>query len=270
MADKLLSTGGAGDWDSANTWSGDPKPANNDRAICPTGLDLDIVTGHTDENGVDLDLFQTSPGFLGDIGSSGNALYISADKMILRGSGNNWIKIGDAVTDLIIVDTLRTATTEIEVTSGEVLTRLLLLRGNVVVTGANGTIGTLVVHYHSSINTDVSLTINSGAGTTTVYIQNGGIVTAHNVFTGATVHAGTLTKETNTVTNLLDIPGGTVIFKPAATIGTVQVAGKLDLTQSTNAKTLSESYLLPGGELVFDDLTAFTVPLIDATFGVKT
>ena len=102
MANQYWGGGVSGDWDTAGNWTS-AKPGNNDNVIFPASTTQAITSGQTDENAIDVDLLWFQEGFDANVGSSGNELYISADKLIYEGGGQLWFKAGDTVCDLVII-----------------------------------------------------------------------------------------------------------------------------------------------------------------------
>jgi hypothetical protein len=251
-------------WDSGDgaydTGFGGGQPASNDTVIYPASNTQAVTSQHTDENAVDCDLIWWQQGYDANIGSSGNELYTSADKLIFEGGGQLWFKAGDTVCDLTIIKA-RPATSAITSvnlngTGTTDYTDVRIQRGNVAIGASLSTMTSLW------IGRDTIVSIAAGT-TITDYRQSGGSVTCHSTLTNAEIQGGTFNLDTVVTGTAFDVRGGLVNILFGGTHPLINVYdGMLDLTQSGSLKTVTTLNMW-GGDYKTNALVTFTNPVND-------
>lgn len=258
------------DWDVTGNWLEGVVPINDDSVVLSalavrgpqTNVDQTAKNGGA---GIDLDLLYSHPGFKYAVGSSGNPLKVGCDKLVVMGSGEFWYQNAPAGLDTdIAYITAATPGTLVNL-GGDTITELFALRGTIALDATLGAMTRLHVGYMDTRQSDVTLKINSAAGTLTDLFQGGGRVFADNLISNAVVYGGELEKGSTTAITVLDVMAtGNVIYNSSGTITTARVRGRLDLTKSSDAKTITTCIIFPGGDLKkIDELHTFTNPIVD-------
>jgi len=252
--------GSTGVWDTGGNWSGAAKPGANDTAIFPASNTQAVTSGHTDENGVDVDLLWIQEGYDAAIGGSGSELYISADKVVHEGGGALWLKAGDTVTDEVIINATSASAgmtnATLNGTGTTDYTAITVLRGNVTIGGTLSNVTTLTIGKRTNPVGDAIVTQSSGSTVVTVW-QYGGSYTTDSAITTCNLINGVINQDTATTTTLNQF-GGTFNYLFGGTITTVNLYGGLfDPTRSGVAKTISTLNVY-GGTYRDNALTTYT------------
>jgi hypothetical protein len=203
------------------------------------------------QTAVDLDLLLVEPGYSQNIGADGNELTISTDVLKFFGSGNFYYADGDTTTDLALINS-GSMSNSIEL-GGDTITDCTILRGTVTLAGTIGTMTTLRVGYVTNRESDVKLTIASGATAYTTVYQVGGIVTCASAATTWDQSAGTSTFSGSVAMTTLHLRGGRMHYTSTGTLTTAWVYGGAVLDLSGGQKTVSTLYILPGGKAIYDE-----------------
>ena len=234
-----------GDWDNNASWSGGVPPANGDTVIFPANNSVSVTSNQDGQGAVDLAALLIQPGYVGNIGSSGTHLIISADRIVHEGSGTLFYTDGAGTTDNVIVNAVGNAAAA--TFSGTSLTRIVVLGGKVTLDGSIAAVANLEVSYVNAMQSDAEVIIENGAGTITTLLMSGGIVSSSAVITTAYVSGGILIQvSTGGAITTLYCLGGTVRYNTVSTLGEAQVlAGALDCraTKPSGASTLTISLL---------------------------
>jgi len=249
-----------GVWDTGANWSGASKPGANDTVIFPANSTQAVTSGHTDENGVDVDLLWIQEGYNAAIGGSGSELYMSADKIIHEGGGALWFKAGDTVTDEVIINAQSSSSgmtnATLNGTGTTDYTAITILRGKVALGATLSTLTTLTIGSRTNAATDASVTMAAGSTATTVW-QYGGTFANDSAITTLNLINGIINQDTATITTV-NMFGGTLNFLFGGTITTVnQYGGLFDPTRSGVAKTITTLNIY-GGEYRRNALTTYT------------
>jgi hypothetical protein len=245
--------GATGDFNLGTNWVGSVAPGVADTALFNQGsqdVDTDVTTIAA------LDGFVVYPTYTGTLGGSGNEITSSINFVKHFGSSALWLKDAAGTTDDVFIQ-CADASTAVNLGSAT-MTRVTLNRGNVTIAADMGTIALLAVGQVSSAN-DCNVTITTGAGTVTEYIQRSGTVTAPNTITDGSVGGGILNKTgTTSVTNLNAYPGSTVNYKSSGTITWLRgFGGFVDL--GDKALTVTNAVYHPGFRIKYDPkLVTFT------------
>jgi hypothetical protein len=263
MADRQLLTGGATDWGLAGNWSGDggaKVPVTTDLAVIATGTQ-NVVTG-VDQTGDDLGGVVMSAGFSGDLGASGGRLILAADLVAHYGTGKLWLYAEDNAlalkVDRVLVCCGLGGEADIDGDAGA-LTLAECLRGTATF-GRSPT--TLVVGYKTNRSSDVTCTVQAGAGTVTTAHFFGGTITTNDAITTANFSGGRWTHAVGAITTLNAMAPGTVTLNASETVTTANVGngGVLDLMADHTTKTITTLNIYPDGNVLYDDAAADTDP----------
>jgi predicted lipoprotein with Yx(FWY)xxD motif len=256
MADTRVWTGGTDtDWSTPANWTAPTEPITGDTAIIPATTTRDIAG--SDESAVDLAAWLIEAGYLGNIGSSGSELNISASLIKFFGSGDFYFLDGAGTTDSVLINS-GSMTNSIEL-GGDTITDCTILRGTVTLAGTIGTMANLRIGHVTNRESDVVLTIAAGATAYTAVDQAGGTVTCGSAATTWNQTAGTSTFHGAIAMTTLNLKAGSMHYTSTGTLTTAWVYGGavLDLTGGT--KTVTDLYLLPGSEAIYDsDLVTIT------------
>ncbi len=247
--------GGTGDWGDNANWSGS-EPVSTDTAIIDAGsVTVNAGLGNT---AVDLALLWISPGYTGNIGSSGGRLEIAADLIVHLGSGELWLKCADnsagLSVDRMVICTANPSTVVNVSGDAGALDHVQVLRGTVTMSERPNTL--LEVGYKTSKGSDANVTVAAGAGVTADVIQNGGTLTTNDEITTMNFFGGRWTHATatDTLTEVNLLAPGNCVFNANATITTCRVGNgaTLDLMQSQHVKTITTLWEMPGGRVLMD------------------
>lgn len=249
MADTRVWTGGTDtDWSTAANWTAPTEPVNGDTAIIAAATARSIAG--SDESAVDLAAILVEAGYMGDIGAPGTPLYISADLVKFFGSGNFYYKDGAGTTDLVLINSGSMANA-IEL-AGDTITSCVILRGTVTLAGDITTMANLRIGYVTNRESDVILTIAATATAYTVVDQAGGVVTCGSAATTWNQTAGQTTYHGAIAMTTLNLKGGRMNYTSTGTLGTAWVYGGAVLDLTGGAKTVTDLYLLPDSEAIYD------------------
>lgn len=247
------------DWSTPGNWSAATEPVSNDIAIIPASS-AQAIAG-SDESAVDLDALLVEAGYLANIGSSGSELNISADLVKFFGSGNFYYLDGAGITDLVLINS-GSMSNAIEL-GGDTITACTILRGTVTLAGTIGTMANLRIGHVTNRESDVILTIAAGATAYTVVDQAGGVVTCGSVATTWNQSAGTSTYHGAIAMTTLNLKGGRMSYTSTGTLTTAWVYGGAVLDLTGGAKTVTDLYLLPGSEAIYDSSLVTVTTLHD-------
>jgi len=246
-----------GNWGNTASWTGAAVPVSNDIVIFPENNAVSVTSGLS-QAAVDLDALITKPGYIGNIGSSGTHLSISADRVLHEGSGTLYYTDGDGTTDLVIVNALGNVAAA--VFSGTALSRIVLLAGKTTLDASLAALTDLEIGFVNSPQSDAECVIENGAGTITNLLMSGGVVSSSAVITNAHLNAGILTQESvaGAITNLF-LAGGICRYKTSTTLVLAQLlAGVLDCREARSL-TISTLRVHPGARaLVPEDMVTVT------------
>ncbi len=251
--------GGTGDWGDDANWSL-VEPVSNQTAIIDAGT-VNVSAG-LDNTAVDLDLLWISPGYSGDIGSSGGRLIIAADLIVHLGSGELWLYAEDNSAglsiDRVVVCAANPSTiVNIDGDAGA-LDHVQVLRGSVTLPERPNTL--LEVGYKTNRASDANVTLPASAGTTAEVMQDGGTLTSDDVITLFNFYGGRCTHGTGAITTLNAMGPGAIVYNSTSTLVTARVGNgaTLDLMQNHEQKTITTLWEMPGGRALFDTFIADT------------
>lgn len=239
-----------GNWDAGSSWSLGSKPANTNEVIF-NGLSSNksVLTGHTDESGVDLESLTTQDNYSGDIGYSGSSgrLAIGVEtKVVHRGSGTLYANFSDPNSDdlRIIIDSPNLV--KAFEFGGSAQAYLHVFGGRVHVT-TEATGPSLFLRLTPVRGREAFVLADSSAANDTwaSVIQTGGTLdNARRVLSGA----------------VYDIEGG--VCTQRRTAATINVGGilRLDPIATTSGAIITNINVLPGG--LFDATTADLVATV--------
>lgn len=247
----------SGDWATAGNWS-NGVPATGDTVIIPRTSSRSITTGldRTGDGagaGLNLVLLSIEEGYNGDIGSSGNYLKCTADKIKVRHGGEFWFTSDSGTagltTDLVVLDGV--GDYYITNTDTQNVVRFDILQGNWTITFANcgGSATTLYVLGGSG-------TLNmSNIGGSTVW-QTGGsincvaetIAMTHHMREGSFAISGTVTNNI-----VLYQTGGSWYLDAIGGAPQYYILGGLfDATRKVGARTAVVFVYSPNAEVLLD------------------
>lgn len=244
-----------GDLGAAGSYTPSGVPSNGDTVLCIPGNAVAPATNMDALKAVDLELWRTCAGFTPNIGSEGNALEVSANKVVHEGSGCLHYKDGDGTTDELIIDSpnmLKAAALD-----GTAITMISAVRGAVLGLGSLGAVSVLRTGLNSRI------TWNEGAGAIALAICSGGIIRCSGVVTALVQGGGTWTQELEEIVTWYGASGKLVYNSPTAT-GTMTTAyhlsaAILDLLGNGHPKTITNYYGEPDAVRNYNaDLHTFT------------
>ncbi len=238
-----------GDWGTAGNWTG-AVPLAGERALI---ADNTTAIDGSDQSAADLALVVVDEAYDKTIGSDGSPIILASNRVVLRGSGAVFIKAdGAGIDDLVIDCPTNQIAVNVDANLTD-LTNLHILRGNVTINGAAGTIALVKVKYRSNRDSDVILTVSSGITAITTLEQDGGRVTSSGAITTARLRGGRLVQGTATITTIDADGGAHVEFNFGGTIATAYIGrATLDLLRSPDAKTITTLWQYPGAVVQMD------------------
>lgn len=219
------------------------------------------MSGGSDGTGLDLAVFDVHEDYTKDIGASGTALKLNADKFVHRGTGTLYLHAdGPTSIDRFILDSINAVDAAVLTNaSTSNYNSVEVLRGALTLTPTqDGSTGYAVnrfnVAFFSNVFSDARVTISQGAGVITFLNVGGGIVTSSAVHKNINVSAGEITLNSAAdfagSAGVIVLAGGTVIFDVPDTQTAVNylllMSGLFDATQTTGAKQAALTELHPG------------------------
>lgn len=230
--------------------------------------------------GIYLGSFTSQAGYAGNIGSNGNPLIIDAVEWIHRGLGTLWLASNNGVagvgetTGHVIIDSdnMNNAAT----LDGEKIDVISCVKGKTTLAATLGTSAwsadavvpsRVNVGRRDNIAVDAHLVINGNYDDTTTTMvtevnQYGGKVESVGVIDLYNMMAGRCYQTVEEIVRLMQY-GGYMFYGAERTTGVMTEAhifgGVLDLSYLARGITVTDTYLYPGGTLVYDpNLTVFT------------
>lgn len=205
--------------------------------------------------------------------NAGSPFTRSVSEIIHQGSGTLYFKDGDSLTNRILIDAPNdTLAANID---GNTVTSLDIMRGKVNVAATMGIITRLVMGFRNDAINDVDLTVSSGAGNISEFIQHGGVSNISGAVTNALVLGGICNYLEGALITLR-LAGGRFNFESNDALQLAHVvAGLFDCNTSGIAKTITEiivhrdailnksthttigaEIVLPGGIVTFNKIAA--------------
>lgn len=137
----------------------------------------------------------------------------------------------------------------IQIETGGAANVVNVTRGSVEIAGQVGqaaTVATLRIGYQTNQEADADVRCGTGAALTTVD-KSGGQLETNSAITTLTERAGQTIHNAGAVTTL-NIHGGTVVYNSTGTLGTCTISGtgKLDISQDSRAKTITNPIEMHG------------------------
>lgn len=263
MAIDIVWTSADGNVTATSSYDTAATPANNDSLLLPSTNSQSMTTNMAGLTAIDLDVLFVDKGYGGAVGADGTPFEISSDLAKMFGGQPFHYKDGGGTTDLVIIRCANAST--VVTLDGDTLTKVIILRGNVVIKSSTGTIADLEIGWVANRQSDANVTIEAAG---TVAITNlrmwGGIVANNAAATTAIINGGILTQDIATITTA-DVYSGLFNYNFAGTIATLNLrGGTTDFTLNDKTKTVTNTNRFPNSEFKFDDtLTTFTNPVQD-------
>lgn len=274
MAIKRWTDGSAdGDWSTAGNWSPSGAPANGDDVYIESSS-RDINAGLS-QSAVALASLNISMGFTGTLGTSTAALEIGATSARLgyqnagsgaqAGSNRLHIDLGSTTASTVVIEGSASSSED----SGLNPVRIKADNASTVIVVRGGQVS--IADFPAETTTVSAITFVGGSGnigqpnnntavTLTTLTVVGGSARTFSMPTTANVEGGTLVTEGGGAITTVNVRGGAFVSNSTGTITTLNAdGGYTDLSQSSQARTITTANMKSGARLRFDpDVMTFT------------
>lgn len=226
---------------------------------------------------VDIDVLLIGEGFLGDVGTPGDSVIISANRLVHLGKGtlyfdNDGISSPDTTDELIVAHTGLTGVLAASIKGGKITT-IAVARGLVEIADTDAT--TLLVLSHTgNPGTDAVVRLAKTSAAITDVKMAGGTLTVNGAadVTNFFVTNATLVNESTALaSSTLRLFSGLVDWNSGVTIVRAELyGGLLDFTRSTQEKVITKLFQFPDARFDYlPDLTTFTKVDMDGLTAVE-